>query len=83
MRYCDHWEPIDEVGIASIKNLWRHSNPTKPLPNKAFDVLHSSPGTCDLSINNSGVMEVVSECRCYTCPKNTLVLGQGFNGQGA
>ena len=79
MRHCDKWTPLNEsirLECFNDKSLIKNG--------QAFDILTASPGTCSLDKkNNEAHMNVISECRCYTCKRNTLAFGQGFNGQGA
>ena len=70
MRHCEHW--VISPNKAEVERVH----------------LMASPGCCvgqgtgkrDLKKYRG---RYISECVCYTCPHNTLVLGQGFNGQGA
>jgi hypothetical protein len=80
-RHCDNWR-VMEPSLLSVclndKELLADGH--------AFDVITCSPGYCIKDKKNVDVNRGVvytSESNCYTCKKNTLPMGQGFNGQGA
>lgn len=84
-RHCEHWESWGaEQHFEQSDRMNKLSN-SEPLPEKIRDLIRegfsliASPGHCKAVDND----HVISECVCYTCPKNTLTLGYGYNGQGA
>ena len=76
MRHCYHWYS-DEMEFGVFMDDLKEIDP------KMYDVyrLMTSPGSCKKK-KSKHPYAIISECICYTCPHNTLVLGLGFNGQG-
>lgn len=63
----------------------RHCNHWVPIIHESTV---ASPGGCVGQSKDRKDLEKyrgkrISECVCYTCPHNTLVLGYGYDGQGA
>ena len=87
-RHCKHWQSTKEYYEQFTDDLLK-SWPFDLTWRKDVELGQSiaSPGAClgqpyhqDL---NKYRGKTISECICYTCPHNTLPMGQGFNGQGA
>ena len=79
MRHCENWNVLER----EVLDYWL-DNKINPVDGHQLDTLLTSPGWCGLKHRDSSSECIVkSECICYTCPHNSLPMGQGFNGQGA